>query len=103
MSMNVSKIVTIWYAGFAIIAEEMLFLHTAFVFVWTIMGKQSFRAIKLSLVTEWRKGVSNIIIHLFWNTSPSYCFPKTKIMAKIKFEINAENSKVITKLDLAGL
>ena len=58
--MNARKIVTIWYAGFAIIAEEMLFLFTAFIFIWTILCKTSIHAIKLCPVTKWRKCVKTM-------------------------------------------
>ena len=54
----ISNEFTFGYAGFTIVAEEMLFLiivYTAVVIVWTIEIEQSIHAIKLCPVTKWRK------------------------------------------------
>ena len=88
--MSISKIVTIWYEGLAIIAEEMLFILKVVILVWTVFKKFSFHAIKFSPVTKWRKWVSILIKHFFLNTPPSFCSPKTKVMTQIKLEIIAE-------------
>ena len=81
-----AKYFTFWYASFAFYTEEMLFFtiaFTTFIFIWTNFWVVSFRTVKLSTVTKGRKCVRFIcfcIIQFLWNTSPSFCFPKTKII-----------------------
>ena len=42
-----------------------------------------------------------MIIHILWNTSPSFCNPITKVKTKIKQETLTE-IKVISNLNLVG-
>ena len=97
-----SNQITFRYTGFAITTEEILFLiiaFTAFVIIWTIFSerfKDIIQAIKFSPIAEWRKYVASIsffIIHFHWNTSPSFCFPKTKVIAQTEFKIRTEMFK----------
>ena len=96
---------TFWYASFTIITEKWIFPtiafkdFTVFNYVWTIFLKWfifSTHAIKLSSITKRRKYVwytCFFIKHFLWNTSPSFCVPKAKVITKIKWEITPEKFK----------
>ena len=101
ISMYLSKIVTIWNAGFTFIAEEVLFIFTASISVRTIFIKLSIHTIKLSLVTNWRKWVIctfYYIMQVLFDTSPNCRIPKAKVMAKIKVEIKTETLRSCNRI-----
>ena len=76
----------------------MLLLFTAFISVWTIFIDYTKFAIELSPVTKRRK---HPMIHTKWNTSSSFCFPKAKVMTKIKWEIMPEKFKSYNQIEFS--